>query len=57
MTEDNGPWMLPIVEIDGKEYLVDIEQREYREFKNSANVISMHSEQGRRIVNEIAGRQ
>ena len=52
MEENNRPWLLPIVEVDGKDYLVDVEQREFREFNNPANVINMHSEEGRRIVKE-----
>lgn len=51
------PRLLPIVKLDGAEYLVDVEQREFREFKNPDNVVNMHSEKGRQIVNEIAGRQ
>jgi hypothetical protein len=57
MEEDDGRWLLPIVKFDGTEYLVDVEQREFREFKNPNNVVNMHSEKGRRIVNEISGRQ
>jgi hypothetical protein len=51
------PRLLPIVKLHGIEYLVDIEQREFREFKNPDNVINMHSEKGRQIVNEIVGGQ
>ena len=57
MEEDNGPGLLPIVEVDGKEYLVDVEQREFREFNNPGNVINMHSQQGRRIVKMSSGQQ
>ena len=45
--------LLPIVKLHGIEYLVDIEQREFLEFKNPDNVVNMHSEKGRQIVNEI----
>ena len=34
---------LPIVKIGDTEYLVDIEHREFRDFKNSENVVNMHS--------------
>jgi hypothetical protein len=53
----NEPWLLPIVEAFGSEYLVDIEHREFREFKDPANVVNMHSEKGRRILSECLGRQ
>lgn len=49
--------LLPIVKLHGIEYLVDIEQREFLEFKNPDNVVNMHSEKGRQIVNEIVGGQ
>ena len=57
MEEDNGPGLLPITKVDGKEYLVDVEQREFREFNNPASVINMHSEEGRRIVEMSFGQQ
>ena len=57
MEGHNRPRLLPIAEVDGKEYLVDVEQREFREFNNPANVINMHSEQGRRIVKMSFGQQ
>ena len=54
---ENEPWLQPIVEAFGTEYLVDIEQREFREFKNPAHVIDMHSEKGRQILRECLGQQ
>ena len=57
MKEDDGPRLLLVVKLNGTEYLVDVEQREFREFKNPDNVVNMHSEKGRQIVNEIAGTQ
>jgi len=57
MREDNGPWLLPIAKAFGREYLVDIERREFRQFNNPAYVINMHSERGRRIVKECLGQQ
>ena len=53
----NGSWLLPIVGAFGAEYLVDIEGREFREFKSPAYVVNMHSERGRQIVKECLGQQ
>jgi len=55
--QEKEPRLLPIVKLHGIEYLVDIEQREFREFKNPDNVINMHSEKGRQFVNQIIGGQ
>ena len=57
MVEDNGAKLLPILKVDGIEYLVDVEHRELREFNDPANVINMHSKRGRKIVGESLGRQ
>ena len=55
--QEKEPRLLPIVKLHGIEYLVDIEQRAFREYKNPDNVVNMHSEKGRQIVNEIVGGQ
>ena len=47
--------LLPIAKLYGKEYLVDIENRQFMEFDNPDNVIMMHSPSGRQIVNEMQG--
>ena len=52
MVEDSGTTLLPILKVDGIEYLVDVEHRELREFNDPANVINMHSKRGRKIVGE-----
>ena len=49
--------LLPIVKVDGTEYIVDVKQREFREFGNPDNAVNMHSERGRQMVNEIVGGQ
>jgi hypothetical protein len=51
------PRLSPVVKLQGMEYLIDIEPRKFQEFKNSDNVIKMHSDKGRQIFNEIAGGQ
>ncbi|MHC4494509.1 MAG: hypothetical protein ACYSYM_01660 [Planctomycetota bacterium] len=57
MVEDSGAELLPILKVDGIEYLVDVQHRELREFNDSANVINMHSKRGRKIVGEALGQQ
>ena len=57
MVEDSGVELLPILKVDGIEYLVDVEHRELREFNDPANVINMHSKRGRKIVGESLGQQ
>jgi len=44
--------LLPILKAGGVEHIVDIQRREFREFKNPANVINMHSKLGRKIAKE-----
>ncbi len=57
MGEDNGPWLLPIVEAFGTEYLVDVEQREFRQFNDPANIIKMHFDRGPEIVKACRGKE
>ena len=49
---ENGR-LLPVAEVNGKEFLVDIENRQFRDFKNGDEVIAMHSEQGKKIVKDM----
>jgi len=57
MGEDNCPWLQPVIKAFGIEYLVDIEQREFRQFDDPANVINMYTEKGRQILKECLGRE
>ena len=58
IVQEKGSWLLPIVKmVDGTEYIVDVEQREFREFGNPDNAVNMHSDKGRQIFKEIAGSQ
>ena len=52
---DNEPRLLPVVEVDGHEFLVDVENRQFRNYTNPDEVIGMHSEQGRKIVRDMQG--
>ena len=47
--------LLPITKVNGRDFLVDIEKREFRNFDDSKNVIKMHSPTGRRILAEMQG--
>jgi hypothetical protein len=54
---ENGqePRLLPVAKLDGQEFLVDVENRQFRNFKNSDEVIGMHSQQGRKMVKDMQG--
>ncbi|MHC4072169.1 MAG: hypothetical protein ACYSUD_10645 [Planctomycetota bacterium] len=49
------PRLLPVAELDGKEFLVDVENRQFRNFKDPDAVIGMHSEQGKKMVKDMRG--
>ena len=49
--------LLPITKIDGREFLIDIENREFRDFDNPENIIKMHSPVGRQVLSDIQGTQ
>jgi hypothetical protein len=57
MVEASEARLLPILKVDGIEYLVDIERWEFRQFNDPSNVINMHSKLGRKIVKESLGKQ
>jgi hypothetical protein len=52
--EDTRGW-LPVGEFDGTQFFVDVESREFRDVDDPENVVDMHSEEGRRMVEEMAG--
>jgi len=47
--------LLPVIKLYGKEFLVDVERREFRDFDNPDTVIKMHSPVGRQILREMQG--
>jgi hypothetical protein len=49
------PRLLPVATLNGQEFLVDIENRQFRNFNNSDEVIRMHSERGRKVVRDMQG--
>ena len=55
MEKDDERQLLPVARINGHEFLVDVENRQFRNFNEPDEVINMHSEQGRQMVKEIQG--
>ncbi len=47
--------LLPIARIGNRDFLVDVERREFRDFDDPDNVINMHSPVGRQILSEMQG--
>ena len=47
------PRLLPVTKLNGQEFLVDVENRQFRNFKDSDDVVEMHSEQGRKMVRQM----
>lgn len=55
MKQENESRLLPITEYQGIQYLVDIENRQFREVPNGQVRISFRSEQGQAMVKEMLG--
>ena len=51
---DEQARLVPVVKLDGKEFLVDTENREFIDVNDLNNCINMHSKKGRDMVNEMA---
>jgi hypothetical protein len=49
------PRLLPVVELDGHEFLVDLENRLFRNFTSPNEVIGMHSQQGKKMLKDMQG--
>ena len=47
--------LLPLAKIANREFLVDIESREFRDFDDPKNVIKMHSPAGRELLEQMMG--
>ena len=50
-----GTRLLPVVILNGREFLVDIENKRFIETNDLNCYINMHSKRGRDMVNEMAG--
>ena len=49
--------LLPVVEWDSREFLVDIDSRQFRNVGDASDIIGMHSPQGREMVKQMRGTQ
>ena len=49
------PKLLPVAELNGREFLVDIENRQFRNFNEPSEVIGMHSQKGRKMLGDMQG--
>ena len=45
--------LLPVIEWAGREFLVDVDSRQFRNVNDAGDFIDMHSAQGRAIVRQI----
>ena len=48
--------LLPMVQIDGKEFMIDITERGFRKAEDPADLISFYTEVGRKMVRQCAGK-
>jgi len=49
------PKLLPVAKLNGREFLVDVENRQFRNFNEPGEVIRMHSQQGRKMLKDMQG--
>ena len=56
MTRENAR-LLPVAEWDGREFLVDVDARQFRNVDDADDSIAMHSPHGREIVTQMQGTQ
>ena len=52
---DADAYLLPIAEVRGKEFLVDVKNREFRDYNDSKNIIKMHTIAGRQLLEQMHG--
>lgn len=52
MVKDNAR-LLPVVQWDGREFLVDVDTRRFRNVNDASDFIGMHSPRGRAIVRHM----
>ena len=55
MEKYNGCQLLPVARINRQEFLVDVDKRQFSNFKNFDEFIEMHSQQGRKMVKDMQG--
>jgi hypothetical protein len=47
--------LLPMVKLDGREYLVDVERRQFVVYEAPELAVDMHSAKGRMLVEKMQG--
>ena len=52
---DEDAKLVPLVKLDGQEFLVDIDNRRFIDTNDLNKCINMHSQRGRDMINEMAG--
>ena len=52
MTREDAQ-LLPVIQWDGREFLVDVGARRFRNVNDAGDFIDMHSPQGRTMVEQI----
>ena len=52
---DTDAKLIPLAKVAGKEFLVDVEARVFRDFDDPDTVISMHSLAGRQLLEQMKG--
>lgn len=52
---NENTYLVPLVELNGNEYLVDIKNRLLIDSNDFKNCIDMRSKKGRKMVDEMAG--
>lgn len=45
--------LLPLIQWDGREFLVDVDGRQFRNVNDAGDFIDMHSPQGRAMVRQM----
>ena len=58
MTNENTNdelWLLPIFDLDGIEYFVDIDRRQFSQVSKENIIVPFHSQQGRAMVKAMLG--
>lgn len=45
--------LLPVIQWNGREFLVDVDRRQFRHVNDAGDFIDMHSPQGREIVRQM----
>jgi len=54
MVNENAQ-LVPLVELSGQKFLVDIDNRQFVDNNDLNHCIDMHSKKGRELVNEMLG--